>query len=149
MLHCPRLLWIGPDAHETPVNRAPDALSLLPEISALFHVERASSVARALRQLDAAYFDVVLMEAGTDGSGWRDAVETLAAHPAGVPVVVLKAGGDMSDWGAALRSGAFDLVATPCRGNALVAVCEHAVVTGEARRWHGVALEDQFVSRVA
>jgi DNA-binding NtrC family response regulator len=168
MLHCPRLLWVAShtreDAHQTIMDRASESPSAAgaagpagqdddSALAALFHLERAGSVRQALRALDAAYFDVVLIESAGGGLGWRDDVETLAAHPAGVPVIVLKAatqGSDnMGDWGAALRSGAFDLVSLPCRADSLIAVCEHAVVTGEARRWHGVTLEEQFVSQVA
>lgn len=148
MLHCPRLLLIASNSHETLVNRPSNALPGVQALAPLFHVESVGSLGAALRRLDGDYFDVALLEASV-GWDWRDAVAVLADHPGGVPVVVLKPGGNMSDWGAALRAGAFDLVATPCLDESLVAVCEHAVVTGEARRWHGITLQDQFISQVA
>lgn len=129
MLPIPKVLLFVCDASEKAVLQR----ALAPHAE-LTWVCSPQEVAQQLEKVD---YDVVFCARTLFMGSWREVLEEVQLLNPNLPVIVLSQTASATEWEDVLAAGAFDLLAPARDERALLSVMEHAVVSHEARLWHG------------
>jgi DNA-binding NtrC family response regulator len=116
------------------LGSGPDSELLHAAVDPHIHVIRAETGAEAIRALGQRSCDVILCQWTFADGDWRTFLENLRGRQLKIPVIVFCRCGNELEWVTALRAGAFDLLYPPYNSRQVMALIEHAAVSGRARK---------------